>query len=475
MFEKGQLVQLDIMDMSDQGLAIGKTNGMAVFVSGPIPGDKVTARLTKLKRNYAFGELISVDEESPWRQDCFCVHGEDCGGCPYGEIQYEKQLKIKEKQVKDKLVRLGGLNNPKVNPIIPMEEPLYYRNKAALSVSTGGNIMRKGGIIENLGPVEVGFYDSASHKVFHCVDCRIQSPAAMAAGEALRQFMEEDNITAWDEKWKQGLMKTMVVKTGFATGEVMVVLGINGKGIPNGEKMVGMLSDAIYETGFELESVVLDNGKDLVFLAGKKSIREKVGALEVEISPRSFFQVNPVMTEILYDLVRRYASLTGEENVLDLYCGIGTIGLYCAPNAGYVLGIEEEKQSILDANRNATINGIVNARFLSGKAENVLPKLLEGEGDKDLVQVAKNADVVILDPPRAGCHPALLDAVVETGPDRIVYMSCDPGTLARDVKILGEQGYAFVEATPVDNLLPWTGHVGDSSTIAMPNLMSTNI
>lgn len=458
MFEEGQPVKLEILDMSDQGLAIGKTEGMAVFVSGPIPGDKVTAKLTKLKRNYAFGDLVSIDEASPWRQENFCVHGEVCGGCPYGEIEYEKQLRIKEKQVRDKLIRIGGLENPKVNPIIPMEEPLYYRNKASLAMSTGGNIVGKEGVIENPGFVRVGFYEAGSHQVFHCVDCKIQSPPAMAAAEALRRFMEEDNITVWDEKWKQGLMKSMVVRTAFATGEVMVVLGINGKGVPNGEKMVGMLNDAIGETGFDLQSVVLDNGKNLNYLAGKKTILEKVGDMEVEISPRSFFQVNPVMTEVLYDLVLRYAGLTGEERVLDLYCGIGTIGLYCAEKAGYVLGIEEEKQAILDANRNAVINGIVNARFLQGKAEEVLPKLLSGEGDRDLVKVAKAADVVILDPPRAGCHPALLDGVVEVAPERIVYMSCDPGTLARDIKILGEQGYEFLEATPVDNF-PWTTHV----------------
>ncbi|MGI6258126.1 MAG: 23S rRNA (uracil(1939)-C(5))-methyltransferase RlmD [Anaerovoracaceae bacterium] len=458
MFKKGQLVELDIVDMSNQGLAIGKADSMAVFVPGPIPGDKVTAKLTKLKKNYAFGDLVSVDEASPWRQKDFCIHGEECGGCPYGEIEYGHQLHIKEKQVRDKLVRLAGLRDPKVNPIIPMEDPLHYRNKATLAISTGGNIMKKGGIIENLGPVGVGFYEAGSHRVFHCVDCRIQSPAVMAAAEVLRRFMEEDNITAWDEKWKQGLMKNMVVKTGFATGEVMVVLGINGKGIPNGEKMVGMLSEAISQTGYDLHSVVLDNEKDLIYLAGKKTILEKVGDLEVEISPRSFFQVNPVMTEILYDTVCRYANLTGKENVLDLYCGIGTIGLYCAGEAGYVLGIEEEKQAILDANRNAVINGIVNAQFLHGRAEEVLPKLLAGEGDNALVEVAKNADVVILDPPRVGCHPALLDAVVKTSPDRIVYMSCDPGTLARDIKILREQGYEFVEATPADNF-PWTNHV----------------
>ncbi|MEG0661742.1 MAG: 23S rRNA (uracil(1939)-C(5))-methyltransferase RlmD [Anaerovoracaceae bacterium] len=458
MFTKGQQVKIEIIDISNEGQGIGKAEGLAVFVGNTVIGDQVTAELTKVKKNYAFGKLISIDQPSPHRITPLCQYADQCGGCPFASTDYAGQLAVKQKQVADRLSRISGIENPRINEIISMEEPFAYRNKATFPISTGGNIMRKGGIIENLGEPAIGFYKGKSHDVVDCQQCLIQSPAAMAAAAAMRQFMIEDHITAWDEKWQQGLMKSMVVKTAFATGEVMVVLNINGKGIPASAKLIQMLDDYIYEAGYSLESVVLDNEKEIIPLAGKQIIKEEIGQLSVELSPRSFYQVNPAMAKELYELVRTYAGLTGTENVLDLYCGVGSIGLYCAKEAGYVLGIESLKDAVLDANRNAVINGIVNARFLCGKAEEALPKLLAGEGDEDLVRVARNADVVILDPPRAGCQPWLLDAVAEVAPAKIVYVSCDPATLARDVKYLGDHGYEFVEATPVD-MFAWTGHV----------------
>ena len=348
-----------------------------------------------------------------------------------------------------------------------MDEPFYYRNKAQFPISTGGIITRKGGIVENLGEPAVGFYKPRSHEVVNCYDCMLQSPAAMAAADALRQFMEEDNITAWDERWEKGLMRHLIVKTAFGTGEVMVILVINGKGIPNAPKLIELLDDAIYEAGFNLESVVINvnkkktseiMGDECIPIAGKPTINEVVGDLTFEISPMSFYQVNPVQMEKLYDKALEYAALTGTETVLDLYCGIGTIGLYCAKDAGQIVGIEVVKNAVIDANRNAVVNGIVNARYICGKAEEEMPRLLKvtDPGD-EIANAVKSANVVILDPPRAGCRPELLDAVVEVSPDRIVYISCDPATLARDIKFLGEKGYYFVEATPVD-MFPWTSH-----------------
>lgn len=471
MFKKGDIVQIEITDISDQGKGIGKAEGMAVFVGGTVMGDVVSCELTKVKKRYAFGKLVEVVKPSKYRIEPMCQYSGQCGGCPLMDMSYDGQLELKRKHVIDRLVHLGHIESPKVNDIIGMEEgqEYNYRNKGTMPISTGGNRLKKGGILENLGEPAIGFYKNKSHQVVDCQDCMIQSKAAMAAVEATRQFMKEDNISAWDDKWEMGLLRHMVVRTAFETGEVMVTYIINGKGIPNGEKLVGMLDDAIYEAGFYLESVNISSktdkeangdiyGKTVEPYAGKNVIIDYIGDLKFEISPRSFYQVNPIMTEKLYSKAREYAKLSGNENVLDLYCGVGSIGLFCAGQAKYILGIESIKEAVIDANRNAAINGIINARFLTGKAEEVLPELLKGEGDEDLVEVAKNADVVILDPPRAGCHEDLLDAVCKIAPKRIVYVSCDPATLARDVAYLEENGYKFEEATPVD-MFPWTLHV----------------
>ena len=306
--------------------------------------------------------------------------------------------------------------------------------------------------------------------------------------------MESDNITAYDPKWEKGLMRHLIVKTARGTGEVMVVLVINGKGIPNAQKLVEMLDDYIYSlppaddgTEYSLESVVVSickgkngampgsvMGEELVTIAGKPVIREEVGGLIFEISPLSFYQVNPIQMEKLYDKAMEYAELSGEETVLDLYCGVGTIGLFAArrmeeaykashdgvldyDRVGRVIGIETVKGAVLDANRNAVINHIVNARYVCGRAEEELPKLIgEGDNSKEELRI-DHADVVFLDPPRAGCDERLLKAVVSIRPEKIVYVSCDPATLARDVKYLTENGYGFVEGTPVD-MFPWSVH-----------------
>lgn len=470
--EKGQICQIYIEDMSSEGQGIGKADGMAIFVKDAVVGDTVKTQLTKVKKNYAFGRLTEIVEESPDRIESLCQYAGQCGGCSLNSLSYEGQLKLKEKQVKDKLVRLGGLENPKVNPIVGMEYPFRYRNKGQFAISTGGIITRKGGIVENLGDVAIGFRPPKSHEVVDCQDCMIQSEPAMAAVEALRQFMQEDHITAFDPKWGKGLMRHVVVKTAMHTGEVMVILVINGKGIPNAQKLVEMLDDAIfnvpvYEDGVEynLTSVIINVNKkndptgpifgdECITLAGKPTILDSFSGLDFEISPLAFYQVNTQQMEKLYDLAVGYAGLTGEETVLDLYCGVGTIGLLCAGKAKEVIGIESVKGAVIDANRNAVINGIVNARYVCGKAEEELPKLLNGEDEK--IKIDK-VDVAIIDPPRAGCDQRLLDAVIEGEAEKIVYVSCDPATMARDIKYLCEKGYEFVEATPVDQFC-WTNH-----------------
>ena len=540
--EKGQIVELTIEDMSAEGRGIGKIyedeRGFAVFVQDTVVGDRVKAELTKVKKNYAFGRVTEVLEPSPDRQESFCPYSGLCGGCIYAQLSYEAQLGLKEKQVREKLVRLGGLTDPVIMPIIgmgeenPYEVPFRYRNKASMPVSTGGLITEKGGIVKPVHEPRVGFYRPKSHEVVNCEDCLLQSEPAMAAAAALRKFMEEDHITSYDPRWEKGLMRHMIVRTAAGTGEVMVILVINGKAIPNAPKLIEMLDEAIYnvpvyEEGplagveFNLESVVvninksknLDGqilGEECITIAGKPTITEEVGGLCFEISPLSFYQVNRRQMIRLYDKALEYASLKGDETVLDLYCGVGTIGLFAAAEMnrkaaetgaavtaaseeaeaaaetakllkrGRVIGIESVKGAVLDANRNATINNIVNARYVCGKAEDELPKMVRSKAEEEKAvraaaaqygeEAAKkemlkdeslrieHADVVILDPPRAGCEQPLLEAVVKVQPDRIVYVSCNPATLARDIKWLGENGYEFKEATPYD-MFPWTGHV----------------
>ncbi|MBR5516865.1 MAG: 23S rRNA (uracil(1939)-C(5))-methyltransferase RlmD [Firmicutes bacterium] len=482
--KKGDIVRLKIEDISHEGQGIGKADGFAVFVKNTVLGDVVDAELTKVKKNYAFGKVVEMVEESDLRQEPICQYAGQCGGCAFQKMSYEGQLQLKRKQIVDKLVRLGGLEDPKVNDAMGMEEPFRYRNKASMPVSTGGLITRKGGIVEPVHEPRIGFYQAKSHDVVNCDDCMLQSEPAMAAARALRQFMEEDNITSYDPRWEKGLMRHMIVRTAMGTGQVMVILVINGKGIPNAAKLIQMLDDAIfevpvYEEGplagveFSLESVVVNVnkkntsdilGEECITLAGSPTIMEKVGDLEFEISPLSFYQVNPQQMEKLYGKVVEYADLKGGETVLDLYCGVGSIGLFLAndmrnkgDNTGRVIGIESVKPAVLDANRNAVVNGIVNARYVCGKAEEEMPKMVSGEGLKDESLRITQADVVILDPPRAGCEEELLKAVVEVDPAKIVYVSCDPATLARDIKFLVANGYEFVEATPCD-MFPWTGH-----------------
>ncbi|MBQ9708643.1 MAG: class I SAM-dependent RNA methyltransferase [Firmicutes bacterium] len=315
---KGQTVSFKIEDMSLEGQGLGRTEGVVVFVPGAVPGDVVEAEITKVKKNYCFSRLVDVKEPSPDRETEFDCPGYEkgCGGCIYGELSYGGQLALKERQVREKIARLGGVADPVVRQIIGMEEEdnegngeFRYRNKAQFPVSTGGIITRKGGIVENLGEPAVGFYRQKSHTVVDCPDCYIQSAPAMAAADALRRFMAEDNITAWDPKWEKGLMRHLIVKTGFTTGEVMVILVINGKGIPNVQKLIEMMDDAIYQVGYSLESVAINvnkdakspeiMGEDTTIIAGSPVITDVISGLTFEISPTSFYQINPVQVEKL--------------------------------------------------------------------------------------------------------------------------------------------------------------------------------
>ena len=363
---------------------------------------------------------------------------------------------------------------------MPKGDELCYRNKATLEISTGGNRLKKGGTIENLEEVKIGFKARGTHKVVHCDKCYIQHPVVSAVIKATKNFMDEDNISAWDEKWAQGLMRHMIVRVSESSKEVMVIFIINGKGIPNGEKLISIMDEAVYAEGYFLESVCVSTKKDKVkngeiygkkveVYAGKPVIHDEMMGMNFEVSPRSFYQVNPKMTEKLYSKVKELVGATENDVILDLYCGVGSIGICCATSAKYILGIERVHDAIVDANRNAVINNLINIRFLEGKAEEVLPMLAAGYGDLDLVKLVQNANTVILDPPRAGCEKSLIDSVLKVSPEKIVYVSCDPATLARDLKIFAENGYELVEVSLFD-MFPWSVHVETVALLSKLNV-----
>ena len=471
--KKDQIVELKIEDMLDDGRAFGRCEGCAVFVSGgAVPGDKIRAKMTKVKKSSAEAVLTEIVESSPDKIAAECPYFGQCGGCAMQELSYEAQKNLKTEQVKAKLKRLGGLEDPKINDCIGAETLKYYRNKAVFAVGPHG---------------EVGFMKGRSHFVINIDDCMLQSDAAMVCADALRTFMKETGV--------RGITQ-LTVKTAFGTGEVMAVLDSESREIRQIEKLVGMFDDAVYSLNqdeedetdedamqYSLESVaVIHKGKCRV-IAGKPTITEEFitdgSILQFEISPQSFFQVNPEQMVKLYDKAAEYADLKGGETVLDLYCGAGTIGIWLLeqlrkrdPEAfdnTKVIGIESVKPAVLDANRNSVINGFINTRYFCGKAEEELPgmmglaKLYKWNEINERVErepeiKIEHADVVILDPPRAGCGEALLAAVAAAQPDRVVYVSCDPGTLARDIKYLTANGYEFNEATPVDQF-PWTTHI----------------
>ena len=443
--EKNQLIELTIKDQSKDGRGIGSCDGLIVFVDGCVLGDRVSARVTKLKKRYALAKVEEILEPSEHRLEDVCPYIDDCGGCAFGKLKYEKQLELKERHVRDVLERIGGVQNPELEPIISMSEPRFYRNKARLAIYPKTR--------------SVGFLGRMSHKVIDCHECRLQSEPVVAVADALR--------ASFDAQGDSDKIKKLVVKTSFSSGEVMVVPTVDDKDLDL-ESFIYAVDESInaipsFDDGFEyyLSSVALDVSEQkpskqhktrAEIIAGRPVIDDGLLGLAFEISPYSFYQVNPVQAEHLYEKAVEYAGIKGGETVLDLYCGVGTIGLFMArAGAGKVIGIELVKEAVLNANRNAVINGIVNAIYYTGKAEEELPKLRE-EGK------IEKADVVILDPPRKGCDEVLLKAVVDTEADRIVYISCDPATMSRDIKYLVEKGYEYVKGTPVD-MFPHTGHV----------------
>ena len=425
---KNDEFELTIEDMSEDGAGIGKQDGYIWFVKDAVIGDRIRARAMKMKKNYGFARLMEVLEASKDRVMPECPVARQCGGCQLQAMSYEEQLKFKERKVKNHLLRIGKFKENEIHmlPIMGMKEPWRYRNKAQFPFGLDKN-----------GNIVAGFYAGRTHDIIECEDCLLGVEENKDILGIIKGFMRVHGIRPYDETTHKGLVRHALIRKGFHSGEIMVCLVINGKDIPAKEQLVeelcqvkGMTSIS-YSINQEKTNVIM--GKEIVNLYGPGYITDNIGNVTYQISPLSFYQVNPVQTEKLYGTALEYAGLTGNETVWDLYCGIGTISLFLAQNAKKVYGVEIVPQAIEDARRNAALNNITNAEFFTGKAEEVLPEQYE----KNKVY----ADVIVVDPPRKGCDQVCLDTILKMAPKRVVYVSCDSSTLARDLRYLADGGY----------------------------------
>ncbi len=438
---RGQLLELDIESINNEGEGVGRYAGFTVFVPGTAAGDRVTATVLSLQKTYARALLGTVLHASPHRVTPPCAYYGACGGCQLQHLSYDEQLRQKRQIVRDALLRIGGLDLP-VNPMLGMTDPWRYRNK--VQVPAG---------LEN-GAVVTGFYSPRSHRIVRVDSCLLQHPAQDPAIAAVRNTLQALSIPIYDETSHTGLLRHIMARTSFATGKTLLTLVANGRQLPQQQRLVASLSSAVDNlAGIVLNintrrgNVILGSEEQLLW--GEPYLEEKLWGLSLRISPRSFLQVNSIQAEILYAKVREYAALTGRETVFDLYCGAGTIGLYLSREAKKVVGVEAVSSAVADAEENAGINNITNAEFHQARAEELVPKLLAG---------GYHADVVVIDPPRKGCDEKLLRTIAATRPSRVIYVSCNPATLARDLRCLTGHGFAVREVQPVD-MFPHTAHV----------------
>lgn len=446
-YRKNDIVVVEIEDMGEGGEGIGKAEGFLLFIKDALLGEKVEARITKVKKNYGYARLEKVISPSSFRVNPVCRFHRQCGGCQLQALSYEKQLAFKENKVKNNLLRLGGfpgdLVEEREEPIVGMEECFHYRNKAQFPIG-----------IDKEGSPVAGFYAGRTHSIIPNTDCALGVPENKEILETVLEYMKEYRIAAYDERTGKGLIRHVLIRKGFATGELMACLVINGEELPKKEALIEKLcripemTSVSYSVNKRNTNVIM--GEEIRLLWGRKTIEDRIGDISFLISPLSFYQVNPVQTKKLYELAVEYADLNGDETVWDLYCGIGTISLFMAKRARQVCGVEIIPQAIADARANAERNGIRNVRFFVGKAEEVLPEKYIWEKIR--------ADVIVVDPPRKGCDEKCLETMLAMEPDRIVYVSCNSATLARDLKILTEGGYELKRWRAVD-MFPHTVHV----------------
>ena len=441
--KKDDLVTLTIEDMGVDGEGIGHVEGCTLFVKDALIGDVITAKVMKMKKNYGYARLMEILTPSKDRVEPRCKFHKQCGGCQIQALSYEKQLEYKKKKVLNNLTRIGGLENLPEFDVIGMEEPYGYRNKAQFPFGTDKN-----------GEVVTGFYAGRTHSIIPNTRCYLGVEENEEILELILAHMEKYHIPSYDEQTGKGLVRHVLIRKGFTTGELMVCLILNGTRIPEAEELVKALSQIPGMTSITINvntkqtNVIM--GEEIRPLWGQTYITDYIGNVKYQISPLSFFQVNPVQTRKLYERALEYAQVEDGQTVWDLYCGIGTISLFLAQKAKKVYGVEIVPQAIEDAKRNAALNGFSNAEFYVGKAEDVLPKKYREEGVK--------ADVIVVDPPRKGCDEALLRTIVQMRPERVVYVSCDSATLARDLKYLKKHGYKAGACQPVD-MFPFTKHV----------------
>lgn len=440
--QKNEHYEIEIMDIGEGGEGIGKINDFTLFIPGVLIGDVIEVRILKVKKSYGYGKLVRIIKPSPFRQEVACELATKCGGCQLQHMQYQAQLDWKQKKVENCLKRIGKLEDIVVEPTLGMTEPFRYRNKAQYPI-------RK----EN-GKVQMGFFASRSHRLVPLSDCVIQHPENAGIMKIVKDFLEDNSISIYDEQTHKGLVRHLVIRTGYHSNEIMVCLVINGKSLPYSEVLVTALQTIPNVTSIvlnhhtEKSNVIL--GNQCTVIHGKETITDHIGSLKFNISPLAFFQVNPLQTEVLYEKALEYTELTGEEVVWDAYCGIGTISLFLAQKAKKVYGVEIVPQAIENAKANAELNGISNVEFFIGKAEEIIPKCYE----QGIV-----ADTIVVDPPRKGCDEKLLQTLKEMVPSKIVYVSCDPATLARDLAYLTkEAGYQVDKVQPID-MFPSTTHV----------------
>lgn len=442
-YRKNDIVTLEIVDCGTDGEGIGKADGFTVFVKDAVIGDTVTAKIMKAKKNYGYGRLMGILKPSPYRVKPVCPSARQCGGCQLQAVSYEEQKVFKEKKLRGHLERIGGFTDLPMEPLIGMDEPYHYRNKAQFPV--GRN--KEGRII-------TGFYAGRTHAIIENRDCALGIPQNKNVLDRVIAHMEKYNIAPYDEATGRGLVRHIFVRYGFFTGELMVCLIINGQDIPHQKELIEKLCEISGMTSISLNinkkrsNVIL--GDKVKTIWGQEYITDKIGDIFYEISPLSFFQVNPKQTWKLYSKALEYADLHGEETVWDLYCGIGTISLFLAQKAKFVRGVEIVPAAIEDAKRNAQINNIENVEFFVGKAEEILPREYEKNG--------VYADVIVVDPPRKGCDEMLLKTILKMQPKRVVYVSCDSATLARDLRFLCDNGYELKKVCGVDQF-PQTVHV----------------
>lgn len=442
-FKKNDLVTVKIEDMGHDGEGIGKAEGYTLFIKDTVIGDVVEAKIMKMKKNYGYARLVRVLEASKDRTEPKCSVARACGGCQLQFLTYEKQLEFKKNKVVGNLERIGGFSDISVEKVMGMENPWRYRNKAQFPVGKD----KEGNLI-------TGFYAGRTHSIIPNTNCYLGVEVNEEILNAVLDYMRENHVEPYDEVTGKGLVRHILIRYGFKTKEIMVCIIINGRKIPNAAGLVEKLKDISGMTSITLNvntkrnNVIL--GNEILSLWGKDYITDYIGEVKYQISPLSFYQVNPVQTEKLYGTALEYAGLTGKEIVWDLYCGIGTISLFLAQKAQKVYGVEIVPAAIEDARKNAELNGIENAEFFVGKAEEVLPAKYKEDG--------VYADVIVVDPPRKGCDGALIETMLSMKPERIVYVSCDSATLARDLKVLCEKEYQ-VEKVAVCDMFPGSVHV----------------